>query len=153
MAVFALGETRCATTPAVAALTAGLADVDELVRSNSAFSLGSLARVAALPATAIDALLTRLDPQREPDNTNSANMSRSTVRECVVHALLQAACNGRLHDRQRQRLAAAGLADPDRYVRGLTVQALRRDPNGAIPDWLDQVLVYLDTHQYQPSPQ
>ena len=153
MAAFALGETRCATTPASAALTAGLVDADELVRSNSAFSLGSLARVAALPGVTIDALLARLDPQREPDNTNSANMSRSTVRECAVHALLQAACNGRLHDRQRQQLAAIGLADPDRYVRGLTVQALCGDPNAATPEWLDQLLAYLDTHQYQPSPQ
>ena len=152
MAAFGLGETRCATGAAIAALTASLADDDELVRSNSAFSLGSLARVAALPATTIDALLARLDPAREPDNTDSANMSRSTVRECVAHALLQAACNGRLDDRQRQQVAVVGLADSDRYVRGLTVRALRHDPNAAIPVWLDQVLGYLDSRQYQQLP-
>lgn len=152
MAAFALGETRCATMTSIAALVAGLDDIDELVRSNSAFSLGSLARVATLPPTAIQALLARLDPQHEADNTNSANMSRSTVRECVVHALLQAACNGHLNEGQRQQLAILGLADTDRYVRGLTVQALRHDTNAALPDWLHQMLRYLDTHQYLQSP-
>ena len=152
MAAFALGETRCATMATIAALIAGLGDADELVRSNSAFSLGSLARVARLPSTAIEALLTRLGPQCEPDNTNSANMSRSTVRECVMHALLQVACNGQLDDGQRQRLAALGLADPDRYVRGLTVQALRHSPDATLPDWLHPLLRYLDTHQYSQSP-
>ena len=150
MAAFALGETRCVMQSAIAALTAGLVDVDELVRSNSAFSLGSLARVRALPGAVIDALLDRLDPQREPDNTNSANMARSTVRECVVQALLQVASNGHLSEPQRARLVAIGLQDPDRYVRGLTVEAIRRDPNAAIPAWLGEVLAYLDTRQYQP---
>ena len=134
----------------IAALTAGLVDADELVRSNSAFSLGSLARVHALPGIAIDALLDRLDRQREPDNTDSANMARSTVRECVVQALLQVASYGQLRVPQRTRFVAAGLHDPDRYVRGLTVEAIRCDPNAAIPAWLSEVVAYLDFWQYQP---
>ena len=150
MAAFALGETRCAMQSGIAVLMAGLVDADELVRSNSAFSLGSLARVRALPSAAIDALLDRMDPQREPDNTNSANMARSTVRECVVQALLQVASNGQLDETQRARLVAAGLNDPDRYVRGLTIAAIRVDPNAAIPDWLGEVLAYLDAGQYHP---
>ena len=51
-----------------------------------------------------------------------------------------------------EQLAVAGLADSDRYVRALTVRALRHDPNAAIPVWLDQVLGYLDSRQYQPLP-
>jgi len=58
-----------------------------------------------------------------------------------------------LNEQQRQRLASAGLADTDRYVRGLTVQALHHDPSVTIPVWLDRVLSYLEAGQYQPRPQ
>ncbi|MFM7120416.1 MAG: HEAT repeat domain-containing protein, partial [Gammaproteobacteria bacterium] len=127
MAAFALGETRRIEPAAVAALTSALGDPDDLVRSNAATALGSLLRVGALPESVTDALLERLDPALEPGNTQSAGMSRSTVRECVAEALLMAARNGRLTDLQRQLLAMRGRNDSGRYVRGLIEHALLRD--------------------------
>ncbi len=152
MAAFALGETRHADASVVTALVTALADADSFVRSNAAFSLGSLARVQPLPPSAIDALLTRLDAQVEPDNTRSAGMSRSTVRECVVQALLMAASNAGLDDTQRMALAERGLADGSRYVRGLAVQALLRSAEDGMPRWLALLLCHLDGVQYQSLP-
>ena len=152
MAAFALGETRSVAPRCVEALLRALADADTFVRSNAAFSLGSLARVQALPATAIDALLARLDPLVEPDNTQSAGLSRSTVRECVLQALLMAASNDGLSDAQLQQLAARGLADTGRYVRGLTVQALLKASRDAVPPWIVLLLRHLDVAQYHALP-
>jgi hypothetical protein len=152
MAAFALGETRCVDGRVLDALVHALADADTFVRSNAAFALGSLARVRTLPAPAIDALLARLDVQVEPDNTQSAGLSRSTVRECVLQALLMAACNDGLDDAQLGQLAARGLADPGRYVRGLTVQALLNNAGGNLPAWLEPLLRHLEGAQYHALP-
>ena len=152
IATFALGETRTQDARAVQALVPMLKDADALVRSNAAFSLGSLARVQALDSHALDALLECLDPSAEPDNLDNAALSRSTVRECVAGALLLAAAGGQLSDAQRLRLAAQGLQDTDRYVRGLTVQALRLCVDATLPEWIRLLLAYLDERQFVPRP-
>ena len=149
MAAFAIGESRIVTPEALDALVRALVHADELTRSNAAFALGSLARAAALPAHVVDALLTRLDATIEPDNTNSAGISRSTVRECVVYALVLALCNGSMSEAQRTELVQRGLGDSDRYVRGLVVAGVRRASVALAPDWLPMLIGYLERRQYQ----
>ncbi len=151
-AAFGLGETRSTDAAATASLAAALDDADELVRSNAAFALGGLARVAPLGATALDALLARLDPAVEPDNVANAALPRSTVRECVAGALLQAACQGALDDIRLDRLATLGLADIDRYVQGLTVLALRAALDGRLPRWGDRLVEHLAARRYVTAP-
>jgi hypothetical protein len=149
MAAFALGELRTREARGLRTIVDALADEDSFVRSNAAFSLGSLARVVRLPKHAIGALLTRLDAAVEPDNTTSAGLSRSTVRECVAQALLMAACNDGLDDEDAKVLATLGLADGSRYVRGLTVQALLRFRGRDAPEWQRRLLDHLEGVQYQ----
>ncbi len=149
MAAFAIGETRTAARAALAALVHMLADADELTRSNAAFALGSLARVGPLPADVLDALLKRLAATTEPDNTSSAGMSRSTVRECVVYALVMAVCNGGLSDAQCAELVQRGLGDADRYVRGLVVAGLQRASDTLAARWVPTLIGYLERRQYQ----
>ncbi len=148
-AAFSIGETRTATREALDALVRALADADELTRSNAAFALGSLARVGPLPGDVVDALLMRLDEVIEPDNTNSAGMSRSTVRECVVYALVLALCNDGLSDAQCSKLVQRGLGDADRYVRGLVVAGLQRASGSLAPEWVSTLIGYLEQRQYQ----
>ena len=149
MAAFAIGETRSPTREALDALVRALTDADELTRSNAAFALGSLARVGTLPADVVDALLKQLDAVTEPDNTNSAGMSRSTVRECVVYALVMALCNSGLSDAQCTDLVKRGLGDSDRYVRGLVVTGLQRASNTLAALWMPTLIGYLERRQYQ----
>ena len=152
VAVFGIGETRSTRDRAIDALVERLADADDLVRSNAAYALGNLARCRALPDSAIDSLIDRLDPVVEPDNSTNVNMTRSTVRESVAYALLQLAANGRLSERQRQRFAEAGCADHDRYVRGLTVKALVHPGAGDSPAWMRPLLAALDRAHFLPDP-
>ena len=152
IASFALGETRSESASSVRALVACLDDTDGLVRSNAAFSIGSLARVQTLEATTVDSLLDRLDARIEPDNLDNAALPRSTVRECVAGALLNAAANGQLGEAHRVRLADIGLRDSDRYVRGLTVQALRLCAATSTPDWVQHLVGYLTERQFVPPP-
>ena len=157
MAVFAIGESRHATPAALGALMQGLVDVDELTRSNAAFALGSLARVSRLPADVIDALLKQLDAAIEPDNTNSAGMSRSTVRESVACALVMAACNNGMSDAHCAEFMQRGLSDTDRYVRGLVVAGFQRVSDALAPaltpaptpEWIPALVGYLARRQYQ----
>lgn len=147
VAAFALGETRSALPAAQDALAAHLADPDDLARCNVAYALGNLGRCHALSAATIDAMLERFNAQTEPTNTANGPPHRSTVRESLAWALLQLVRNDRLDAEQLQRFAAAGMADRDRYVRGLTAEALR---GLMVPDapWLAPLLDALTLRQF-----
>lgn len=125
VAAFALGETRSPLPAAERALAAHLADPGDLARCNVAYALGNLGRCHAHAGAAIDATLQRLDAQAEPASTGKGPPHRSTVRESLAWALLQLARNDRLNAEQLERFATAGMADRDRYVRGLMAEALR----------------------------
>ncbi len=152
VAVFALGETRSRQDRAIDALATRLADPDDLVRSNAACALGNLGRRKELPAGATGALIDRLDPEAEADNSAIFGMSRSTVRESVAWALLQLATNGHLSASQRERFAELAFRDHDRYVRGLAVKALIHPAAGEVPRWMRPLLAALDRGHYLPSP-
>lgn len=148
IAVFAVGETRSCEPRAAAALAKRLQDEDDLVRSNAASALGCLGRCQPLPRRVVHALLGRLDPKAEGVNTNLGPPHRSTVRESIAGALLQLARNQRLDDAQLQAFATAGLADPDRYVRGLAAEALRGLAHNSAPAWLQALLQLLSRSQF-----
>ena len=152
VAVFAIGETRSTQDRAIETLTASLTDPDDLVRSNAAYALGNLGRCRELAQAAIAALLERLDPEVEPDNSTNRAMTRSTVRESIAYALLQLATNGRLSDSERQRFAERAFRDHDRYVRGLAVKALVHPAAGGAPSWMRPLLAALDRGYYLPDP-
>ena len=152
VAVFAIGEARAAQGRAVEALTRCLQDPDDLVRSNAAYALGNLGRRTGLPDDVTAALLDRLDPAVEPDNSTNRGMTRSTVRESVAYALLQLAANGRLSETERHRFAERAFGDHDRYVRGLAVKALVHGGAGDAPAWMAPLLAALDQAYYLPDP-
>ena len=52
-------------------------------------------------------------------------MPRSTVRQSIAYALVQASANHEFTNQQLSNLIDAGLDDNDRYVQGLTVETLR----------------------------
>ena len=52
-------------------------------------------------------------------------MPRSTVRQSIAYALVQASANHEFTNQQLDNLIDAGLDDNDRYVQGLTVETLR----------------------------
>ena len=52
-------------------------------------------------------------------------MPRSTVRQSIAYALVQASVNHEFTNQQLSNLVSTGLDDSDRYVQGLTVEALR----------------------------
>ena len=52
-------------------------------------------------------------------------MPRSTVRQSIAYALVQASANHEFTNQQLGNLIDAGLDDNDRYVQGLTVETLR----------------------------
>lgn len=152
MACFALGETRTGNTSAQTALVRLLSnDQDELVRSNAAFALGTLARGRVLHSSSVDALLGRLDPVKEPNNVFNAAVPRSTVRQSIATALLQAAANGLIGPEHAGNLAGAGLVDSDRYVRGLTVAALETMA-GTLPEWAARLIKILRMERFSPAP-
>ena len=61
----------------------------------------------------------------EINNTEVALMPRSTVRQSIAYGLVQSAANQNFSSTQVEKLVEAGLDDDDRYVQGLTVEALR----------------------------
>ena len=147
VAAFALGETRSPLPAAERALTTHLEDLDDLVRCNVAYALGNLGRCHALSADTINVMLQRFDAQVEPTNTGNGPPHRSTVRESLAWALLQLARNNRLEAAQLERFAAAGMADRDRYVRGVTAEALRGLMARDAP-WLAPLLNTLTLRQF-----
>jgi HEAT repeat protein/ectoine hydroxylase-related dioxygenase (phytanoyl-CoA dioxygenase family) len=154
LAVFALGNAEnAASTRIVNALIRALeSDPDDLVRSNAAYALGQLLRRNSRSKNRIvTALLGRLAPAVEPDNTSIALLSRSTVRQSVAYALLQAAANGLLNRAQLQALVEVSIEDPDRYVQGFAIESLRRaaDLNAGT---LARALDVLARSRYSPPP-
>lgn len=145
----AAGEARLADAETVEALFRLLeTDADDLVRSNAAYALGNVARVVAAQVPA-SRLLKRLALAAEPDNTGNGGMARSTVRVSVMYAL----CNAALEDGDLAALAKVGLADHDRYVRGLAVALLERHAlAGGVP-WLGKFVQHLASARYnEPAP-
>ena len=148
VAAGATGEARLSSRVAVEALFRRLeADADDLVRSNAAYALGNIARApgANVPAKR---LLARLDPAVEPDNTANGGMSRSTVRVSVAYAL----CNMALGDSDLAALASVGLADHDRYVRGLAAAVLERHAQFRAEPWLRTFVGHLARARFNDRP-
>ena len=148
VAAFALGETRTLLPAASQALAMCLEDPDDLVRCNASYALGNLGRCQPLAEPVVDAMLERFSPQIEPDNTAKGPPHRSTVRESLAWALLQLARNGGLPAHHSHRFATAGMADRDRYVRGLTAEALRGLARDAGLPWLRPLLDTLAQRQF-----
>ena len=148
VAASAAGEARLASAVAIEALFRRLVDdADDLVRSNAAYALGNIARVPGANVSA-KRLLARLDPTVEPDNTGNGGMSRSTVRVSVAYAL----CNMALDDSDLAVLASAGLADHDRYVRGLAAAALERHASRRAEPWLRTFVEHLARARFNDRP-
>ena len=124
-------------------------DADDLVRSNAAYALGNIARTAA--PIDVQRVLARLSPAAEPDNTTNGNMTRSTVRESVIYTLIQIAANRGLSDAELDQLAALGLADHDRYVRGLTLEVLAHAAPTQRP-WMATLLRELAASRFSERP-
>ena len=148
VAAAAVGEARLTSNGAIEALFTRLEDdPDDLVRSNAAYALGNIARRAEadVPATR---LLRRLDPAVEADNSGNGGMARSTVRASVAYAL----CNARLDADDLAALATTGLADHDRYVRGLVVAILEREARDRAAPWLGTFAEHLAQARYNHRP-
>ena len=148
VAAAAVGEARLTSNGATEALFTRLEDdPDDLVRSNAAYALGNIARRAEadVPATR---LLRRLDPAVEADNSGNGGMARSTVRVSVAYAL----CNARLDADDLAALATTGLADHDRYVRGLVVAILEREARDRAAPWLGTFAEHLAQARYNHRP-
>ena len=105
---------------------------DDLARSNAAYALGQIARNPGANATKIlAALMQRLQPGVEPDNTDVAALSRSTVRQSLGYAVLQLACNHRVAPEDRRVLTDLVRDEKDRYVAGMLVEALAQGSEDA----------------------
>ncbi len=142
VAAYAAGEARLTHASIIAALFGLLEnDADDLVRSNAAYALGNIGRVAAVPARR---LLARWDPRVEPDNTTSGGLSRSTVRTSIAYAL----CNTKLDDEDLPLLAERGLADHDRYAQGLAVAALTRHAQARGAPWMAALVDHLASRRF-----
>ena len=154
MAVYALGaHVLLNEKEVVAALIDRLKlDEDDLVRSNSAYTLGQVVRQARhCPSEIIDALIERLFAGVEMNNTEVALMPRSTVRQSIAYALVQASANHEFTEQQLSNLIEAGLDDSDRYVQGLTVEVLRM-ANKIGKQTLDRVLTVLSRTRLSQTP-
>ena len=91
---------------------------DDLARSNAAYALGQISRGAlADPNRVMRAILARLEPGVEPDNTKMHSLSRSTVRQSLAYAALQLARNHEL-DKGLAATLETLRSDRDRYVAG-----------------------------------
>jgi len=125
-AIFALGAVW---SPGATALMERLAnESDDLARSNAAYALGQLARASDVDVSALaESLIDRLRPGVEPDNTEVAGLSRSTVRQSAAYAVLQLAHNHALPDDSRAAVTALIGEERDRYVVGMLVEAIARD--------------------------
>ena len=148
VACLAAAEARLDSAAIVAALFECLeTDPDDLARSNAAYSLGNIARLVPerVPAAR---LLQRLQPGVEPDNSTNGGMTRSTVRESVAYALN----NVRLDETDLGSLAELGLADHDRYVRGLAITALERHVGVCPGDWVQRFVKHLMASRFSERP-
>ena len=65
----------------------------------------------------------------EPNNTDVALFPRSTVRQSIAYALLQAASNQQFTSEQIDLLLEIMSGDEDRYVQGLIVEIARQSNN------------------------
>ena len=132
LAVYALGTIQNSSNPQVVAglLKAGSEDKDDLVRSNAVYSLGQLFRNKDVDfQREISALIGRLKSGVEPDNTDVAMFPRSTVRQLIAYALLQAASNQQFTSDQIDRLLEIMSGDDDRYVQGFIIEIARQSNN------------------------
>ena len=144
----AAGEARLTSEAVIESLFDLLeTDADALVRSNAAYALGQIARQADAAVSA-PRLLARLDPTVEPDNTMSGGLPRSTVRVNVVYAL----ANKQLAGADLAALAVRGLADQDRYVRGLAIAVLERAARRTGEAWLAALVGDLAAARFNPAP-
>ena len=154
MAVYALGDSAHSTSKEVidALIERLRLDADDLVRSNSAYALGQIARGSSkFSSDIIDALIERLAPGVETNNTEIASMPRSTVRQSIAYGIVQSAANHRFSGAQIEKLVEAGLDDDDRYVQGLTVEAVRLIGN-IHQEALSQTLAVLSRARLSPTP-
>lgn len=147
-AAAAAGEAGLTSDAVIESLFALLeTDADALVRSNAAYALGHIARQADAAVSA-PRLLARLDPAVEPDNTTSGGLPRSTVRVNVVYAL----ANKQLGSADLATLAQRGLADHDRYVRGLAIAVLERAAQRSGEPWIASLVSDLAAARFNPDP-
>ena len=132
LAVYALGTIQNSFNPQVVAglLKAGSEDKDDLVRSNAVYSLGQLFRNKDVDfQREISSLIGRLKSGVEPNNTDVAMFPRSTVRQSIAYALLQAASNQQFTSDQIDRLLEIMSDDDDRYVQGFIIEIARQSNN------------------------
>jgi hypothetical protein len=150
-AAAALGTHWASARPDVVAALLGLlaSDVDDLVRSNAAYTLGHLARHVDEPAV-VDGLLRSLEPGVELDNAHGAGFSRSTVRQSAAYGLLQVLVNHRLDRDRMARVIDGPMVDDDRYVQGLVVEGLARAPR-LEPDHRRAVIAHLAARRWSRS--
>ena len=78
-------------------------------------------------------------------------MPRSTVRQSIAYALVQASANHEFTNQQLGNLIDAGLDDNDRYVQGLTVEALRMAKE-VEKQTVDRVLTVLSRTRLSQTP-
>lgn len=153
LAVYALGEaSNGSNAKVVGALLAALTnDQDDLVRSNAAYAMGQIFRCKVSDfSAAIDALIHRLSPGVEPNNTEVALFPRSTVRQSIAYSLLQAASNHEFSSEQIEKLLALTLEDDDRYVQGFAIEITRQNQNLSARS-VDALLAALSRLRLSPS--
>ena len=153
LAVYALGEaSNGSNAKVVGALLAALTnDQDDLVRSNAAYAMGQIFRCKVSDfSAAIDALIHRLSPGVEPNNTEVALFPRSTVRQSIAYSLLQAASNHEFSYEQIEKLLALTLEDDDRYVQGFAIEITRQNQNLSARS-VDALLAALSRLRLSPS--
>ena len=154
LAVYALGESSNGPNAQVvrALLEALTKDPDDLVRSNAAYAMGQIFRCKDADfSLAIDALIQRLAPRVEPNNTVVALFPRSTVRQSIAYSLLQAACNHEFSAAQIEKLLALTLEDDDRYVQGFAIEITRQNQNLSAKS-LEVLLAALSRLRLSPRP-
>ena len=78
-------------------------------------------------------------------------MPRSTVRQSIAYALVQASANHEFTNQQLSNLIDAGLDDNDRYVQGLTVETLRMVKE-VEKQMVDRVLTVLSRTRLSQTP-
>ena len=142
VAVLGASEARLTSAEAIESLFQCLeSDEDDLVRSNAAYALGNIARVTKISS---GRLISRLDLNIEPDNSNNHGLKRSTIRENIAYAIN----NMTLGEADLNKVAKIGLTDHDRYVRGLTLTTLERHAKQNYKIWLQNLIDHLSRFQY-----
>ena len=155
MSVYALGDSVYSNDKEVidSLISRLKADPDDLVRSNSAYAIGQLARgETKFSAYMIDVLIERLTKGVESNNTEVALMPRSSIRQSISYALVQFAANHSFSGEQISNLVRAGLDDDDRYVQGLTIETLRLVEE-IEKDTLTHIFSILSRTRLSPSPE